>query len=822
METFLQDVRHALRMLRQSLGFTVAAVAALALGIGANTAIFSVVNTVLLEPLPYPDPARLVMLTNTSPQGQGPGASPAKFNHWKRQTATLHDISAYQFSVANLTGGSDPEQLVSGNVTAGFFRLFGAPLSAGRSFSAEEERPGGGRVVLLSEGFWRRRFGSDPQMVGRTIAIDDTPHEVIGIVGPFDTEAIESPDGPPDVWLPFQIDPDSRDQGHFFVASGRLNDGASVETAAAQLKVSAEEFRQAFPTALCPQCAFGVQPLQESVVGNVRSSLWVLMGAVAFVLLIACANVANLLLVRGTARKREIAVRAAIGAGRGRIVRQLVTESLVLSALGGMFGLLIGMAGIRLLLALNPGNIPRIGDGGAAVSLDWRVLLFTALVVVVTGLVFGVFPALQASRTDLTVALKEGSGRSGSGFRQNRARALLVVSELGLALVLLVGAALFIRTFIALRAVNPGFETERVMTLRMSLTGDRFKAASAAAQVIRDGTERLAAIPGVEVAGASCCVPLQGGLGLPFTIVGRPLEGPFHGGGSYTPISPTYFSAFRIPVVRGRAFTDADAGGTPGVAIINQAMAKQYWPDGDPLADRITIGGKALGPQFDEPPRQIVGIVGDVRDGALSREPRPVMYVPWAQMSDLHARNLTSISPLAWIVRTRVAPTSLTAAIQRELRQASGGVPAARPRTMDEVVARSTARQDFNMVLLTVFAAAALLLAAIGIYGLMAYSVEQRTQEIGIRVALGADAPTVRNMIVRQGMTVALIGVAIGLASAFGLARVVASFLYGVTARDPLVFAGVPILLAGVALVGVWLPAQRAARVDPATALRAE
>ncbi len=822
METLLQDVRHALRMLRQSPGFTAAAVAALALGIGANTAIFSVVNTVLLEPLPYTDPARLVMLTNTSPQGQGPGASPTKFNHWKRQTASLHDISAYRFTVVNLTGGTDPEQIVSGEVTADFFRLFGAPIVVGRTFSAGEVRPNGGRVVLLSDGFWQRRFDRDQAIVGRSVAIDGAPHEVIGIVGPFDTEAIESPNGPPDVWLPFQIDPNSTNQGHFFAAAARLNDGLSVDAAAAQLKLSAEAFRQEFPTALCTQCAFGVQPLQEVVVGNVRSSLWVLTGAVAFVLLIACANVANLLLVRATARKREIAVRSAIGAGRGRIVRQLVTESLVLSAIGGVLGLFVGMAGIRALLAVNPGNIPRIGEGGAAVSLDWRVLAFTALVVIVTGLLFGVVPALHASRTDLTVSLKEGSGRSGSGFRQNRARALLVMSELGLALVLLVGAALFIRTFLALRDVNPGFDAGQVLTLQMSLTGDRFTTTNAVARVIRDGTERLAALPGVEVAGASCCVPLQGGLGLPFVISGRPSEGPFHGGGSYTPISPTYFSAFKIPVMRGRAFTEQDAQGTPGVVIINQAMAKQYWPDGDPLADRITVGGKALGPQFDEPPRQIIGIVGDVRDGALNREPRPVMYVPWAQMTDLHTSNLTGITPLAWIVRTRAEPATLTAAVQTELRQASGGVPAARPRTMREVVARSTARQDFNMLLLTVFAGAALALAAIGIYGLMAYSVEQRTQEIGIRVALGADGAAVRNMIVRQGMTVALVGVAIGLASAFGLARAVASFLYGVTARDPMVFVAVPLVLTAVALVGVWLPAQRAARVDPASALRAE
>ena len=398
---------------------------------------------------------------------------------------------------------------------------------------------------------------------------------------------------------------------------------------------------------------------------------------------------------------------------------------------------------------------------------------------------------------------------------------MLVVSEMALALVLLVGAALFIRTFVALRDVKPGFDATRVLTMRMSLTGARFAKTAAVAQVIRDGTERLNALPGVEMAGATCCVPLQGGLGLPFVIEGRPLtNGPFHGGGGFTPISATYFSAFKIPIVRGRAFTDRDTGGAPNVAIINQAMAKQFWPNGDPLADRITIA-KGL-PELADPTRQIVGVVGDVRAFGLGQDPPPTIYIPWAQVPDAHNANLVGITPLAWIVRTRGEPYSLSTAIQTELRQASGGLPVARPRTMDEVVRQSTARSDFNMLLLTIFAGSALLLAAIGIYGLMAYSVQQRTQEIGIRLALGAEPQTVRNMVIRQGMSVALVGVAIGIASAFGLTQLIASFLFGVAARDPVVFVAVPLLLSAVALVGVWLPARRAARVDPVIALRTE
>jgi len=820
MDTLLHDLRHAVRMARQSPAFTAAAVAALALGIGANTAIFSVVNTVLLRPLPYPEPSRLVYFTNTSPQGSGPGASPTRFNIWRKQTGAFQDVSAYRFSAVNLTEG-DPEQIATAHVSAEFFRLFGAPVALGRTFTAAEDLPNGGRVVVLSDGFWRRRFGADPAIVGRTMSLNGEPHDIIGVLGPFDTEAVQSQAGPPDLYLPFQIDPNSTMQGVFFTVAARLKPGVVPAAVTGQLQQAASEFRAAFPNVLGPQNGFGSELVQEIMVRNVRASLLVLLGAVAFVLLIACANVANLLLVRATVRRREMAIRAAIGAGRGRIIRQLLTESVALSAAGGAIGMVLGVVGIRALLSLNPGNIPRVGLDGGRVGIDWRVLAFTVAVSLLTGLIFGLVPALQASRVDLNTAIKESSNRSGSGFRQNRARSVLVVVEMGLALVLLIGAALFIRTFMALRAVEPGYDVHHVMTMRMSLRGPRFATAASVAQLMRDGSERLAALPGVEVASAAIGLPLEGGFGLGFVIEGRPLDGPVHGGGGFAPIGPSYFQAFKIPVVRGRAFTVQDTAAAPKVVIINQAMAKQYWPNGDPLADRLTVGG-GLGPRMGLVGHQIVGIVGDVRDAALNRDPGPVMYFPWAQVPDAHSANLIDIVPISWIIRTRGEPYALSAAIQRELRIASGGLPAARPRSMEEVVSRSTARSDFNMILLTTFAAAALVLAAIGIYGLMAYSVQQRTQEIGIRIALGAAAESVRNMVIRQGMSVALLGVAIGAAAAFGLSRVIASFLFGVTARDPLVFTVVPALLTAVAFLGVWLPARRAATVDPVVALREE
>jgi len=820
MESLLQDFRYSVRMLWRNPAFTMAVIGALALGIGVNTAIFSVINTVLLKPLPYPDPDRLMVFVNTSPQGSGPAASPTKFNVWRQQTRAFQDVAAYRFNTVNLTGTNDPEQIAAGQVSADFFRLFGAPVIAGRTFTADEDRPNGGRVVVLSDGYWKRRFAGDRTLVGRTVSLNGESYLVVGILGPFDTGAIRQA-GPPDVWLPFQIDPNSAMQGHFFMTAGRFKPGVTAASANEQLQVAANDFRHKYPDALGPQASFGTQSLEDVVVGNVRSSLLVLMGAVSFVLLIACANVANLLMVHATARKREIAIRAAIGAGRGRIIRQLLTESVTLAMIGGACGLALGVIGIRALLAVNPGNIPRIGINGSGVSVDWRVVAFTATVSLTTGLLFGLLPALRASRADLSTTLKESGGQTGGSIRHNKARALLVVSEMGLALVLLVGAALFIRTFVALRAVKPGFDAQQVVTMGMSLTGTRFQNTPAVAEVIRNGEDRLAVLPGVEAAGATCCIPLQGGLGLPFVIEGRPLpSGPFHGGGGFAVISSAFFSAFKIPVVRGRAFTAQDTGAAVKVAIINQAMARQYWPTGDPLADRITIA-KGL-PELGDFTRQIVGVVGDVRDGGLNREPRPMMYIPWAQVPDAHNATLVGITSLNWIVRTRAGSPALNGAIQNELRQASGGLPVARPRSMDDIVAQSMARSDFNTLLLTIFAGCAVLLAAIGIYGLMAYSVQQRTQEIGIRAALGADSRHVRNMIVRQGMSVALLGVAIGLASAFGLTRIVASFLFGVTAQDPAVFVAVPLLLSAVALIGVWFPARRAARVDPAIALRAE
>lgn len=807
-------------MFWQNRGFTLAAVAALAIGIGSNTAIFSVINTVLLKPPPFHDPERIVVFMNTSPQGNGMGASPAKFNHWRAQTDVVTDVSAFRNGVVNWTGGEVPEQLQSAQVTLDFFKLFGAPILIGRSFSADEDRPKSPKVTLISEGLWQRRFASDPQILGKTLLLGGDPHSIIGVVGSsFDFREF-GPDS--DVWVPFQIDPNTADQGHYFNAAGRLKPGIPVEQARTQIAASAAEYLRKYPNALGEKGGFSVEPLREALVQNIRETLLVLGIAVGFVLLIACSNVANLLLARAIGRKREMAIRAALGAGRARLIRQLLTESVLLSLAGAVVGSILGLVGIRALLSVNTANLPRMGIDGALVAVDWRVLAFTGIVAIVTALLFGLIPALQGSHADLNATLKEASSRSGSGFRQNKIRTVLVVSEIALSVILVVGAALLIRTSLALASVNPGFDAKNVLTMRMSLAGQRYVTSAAIDQLAREGTEKIKAIPGVIQASASCCIPLEGGYGLPFIVVGRPLDkGPFHGGGSWKTISPDYFDVFQIPMVQGRSFTERDNGASAQVVIINQAMAKQFWPKGDPLNDRIWIGKDIMSELAAEQPRQIIGVVSDVRDGALNRDPQPAMFVPAAQVPDaLNALNIR-LTPLAWLIRTQGNPYALSATIQEQLRQVSG-LPISDVRTMEEIVSRSTSRQQFNMLLMSIFGGSALFLAAIGVYGLMAYSVQQRTQEIGIRMALGAETGDVRTMVVRQGMTFALIGVVVGTAAAFGLAKLIASFLFGVQPWDPLVFIAVPVLLAIIALIAVGIPAMRATQIDPINALRYE
>jgi putative ABC transport system permease protein len=818
-ENIGRDLRFVLRSLAKTPGFTTTAVVVLAVGIGANTAIFSVVNTILLKPLSYPEPESLVQLVNVDPQGTDAAASVPKLNIWRQQTTIFQHVAGYDEGGAglNLTGGDNPEQVQGVHVTADFFPLFGAPVLAGRTFTAAEDSPKGGHVVVLSYGLWKRRLGGNPNIVGTSIQLDGQPFVVVGVIGRnFVTESGG------DLWLPYQFDLTSQDRANYFFVAARLKPGITLQMANARLKIAVDQYRNTYPGALGPQGGFGVILLQESIIGDTRSSILVLLGAVGFVLLIACANVGNLLLIRASGRKRELATRAALGAGRVQIIRQLLTESLVLSLTGGILGLILGIVGVRLLLAISPGGIPRIGENGSAVTLDLNVLFFTFAISVITGILFGLVPAISASRPNLAATLNESSNRSGVGFRSGRLRSVLVVSEMALALILVVGAALLIRTFQNLQNVDPGFNPNNVLTMAMSVNGERFQKTAGVAQIIREGTDRLNAVPGVTSAAAACCLPLQGGFGMSFDIVGRPKgTDPSTGGGGYFPVSWSYFNTFQVAILRGRNFTERDDGAAPGVVIINAAMAKEFWPKSDPLVDQLLIGADA-GPVFKEPPRQIIGIVGDTRDGGLDQDPAPTMYIPIAQMPDKVTALNSRITPLWWIVRSRVEPSTLIKPTAVALREATGGLPVGHVRTMNEIAISTISRQRFSMLLLTIFGSSALLMAAIGIYGFMAYSVQQRTQELGIRMALGAQAPNIRNMVVRQGMVLAGVGVVIGIGGALGLTRLLAGFLFGVKAWDPTAFVATPLLLSAVALLAVWIPAYRATRVDPVTALRFE
>jgi putative ABC transport system permease protein len=828
MDTVLSDLKYSIRIFLKSPDFTITVMLALALGIGATTAIFSVVNAVLLKPLPIFDSDRFVMLMSTwvSETGERKSfsdASPAKFEHWRAQSSVVQDVSAFVPGVINYTRGDVMEQLRSMRASSDFFRCWAIKILRGRTFTPEEDLPNGPRIALISQGLWMRRFAGDPQILGKTILLDGEPYVVIGIAA--DSPSLGEFGPPPDVYVPFQLDPNTRDLGDFFKVVARLRRGVTLEQAKARLQTSVGEYRAKFPSSLAfgPKDGFNILRFRDAIVGDTRPLLLILLGAVGLVLLIACANVANLLLAQATGRRREIAIRAAMGAARGRMIHQLLTESVLLSFVGGALGLWLGYAGIRALLAVNTADLPLVGQNGSAVNIDWRVAGFAVAVSLVTGIVFGLFPALQASRVDLNSILKDSGGRSGTGLRQTKVRAGLVVSETGLAVILLVGSALLIRSFVALYRVDRGFETKNVVTMRTALTDPKYLKSVGAANMIRNGLQHIRLLPNVVAASTTCCLPLlQGFYGQPFEIIGKPpANGQDVPAGGWSVVSPGFFDVFQIPVRRGRTFADRDDERASPVVVINERMAKEYWKDDDPLRSRIVIGRGMMKEFKDEPRRQIVGIVGDMRNERLNADPLPMMYVPQAQLPNAENAWLARNGQMVWILRTRGAPNRLVPAIREQLRRTTG-LPVSNILSMDEVMSLSTEKQRFNMLLMTVFGCAATLLAGLGIYGLMAYIVEQRTKEIGIRLAIGAEASQVRNMVVGQGMSLALVGVILGMLAAWGLSRLMESMLFGVKARDPLVFLAVPAMLGAVALMAVWLPANRASRVNPTDTLRYE
>ena len=789
------------------------AIIAISLGIGANTAIFSVINAVLLQPLSYPDPARIVRFLTQYPDGTGPLANVPEFSLWKAQKDVFEEVAAYDDlgPALNLTSGPFPEQIQGKHVTADFFRLFGAQVVLGRTFTEAEDRPNGGNWVVLSEALWRHHFSSDPQILGKSILLGNMSYTVIGVISSqfrFET--------PADVYLPCQFNLNGLSRADQFTGAARLRPGVTLQAANARLQTLVPAYRQELHLSDL-HYGFSVESYRDSVVGDVRSSLLLLGGAVGMVLLIACANVANLLLARAAGRQQELAMRTALGASRWRVIRQLLTESVLLSLAGGVLGLVIGLIGVHALLAVSSGDIPRIGPHGSGVVLDWRVLAFTTAISIGSGVAFGLIPALRVSRVDLHSVLKSGNTRT-TDRHHHRIRSIFVIGEMALAVVLVIGTFLLIRTFIALRNVDPGFRSHNVTTMEMSVQGARFEKTTELGQMVQRTTEELERTPGVAVAAATCSVPLTGGFALPFNVV-RASPSNSQGTARWISISPHYFDVFEIAVLRGRPFDDRDRKDSLPVVMINEAMARKYWPNSDPIGWQIEIG-KGTGPEFADVPRLIVGIARDVHEEGLDQPSPPTMYLPIAQVPDSETALNSEISPLTWVIRTHGAQSVGTKVVEKKLIEMSGGLPVGKVLPMDAILLRSTARSDFTTLLLAIFGVSALVLAAIGMYGLMAYSVEQRTHEIGIRMALGAGMPDVRRMIVIQGMRLAIVGAVLGVAGAYWLTRFLASFLFGVQSHDPAAFLAVPLFLSLIALIAAWVPATRATRVAPMEALR--
>jgi len=802
MKTLLKDLAYGARMLRKSPGFTAAAVATLALGIGANTAIFSVVNGVLLRPLQYADADRLVMIwENNHAKGWDTfSVAPANFVDWRQQAKSFAGLIAAGGASFTLTGADEPELLEGARVSADLFSVLGMQPMLGRGFLPEEDVPGKNHVVVLGHGLWQRRFGGDPAVVGRGIVLGGEPYTIVGVAAPeftFRGADLYAP-------IAFSAEELSHRGSHYTIVVGRLASGATLAAAQTEMDGIADRLRAQYPDS---NAGWGtsVISLQEQVVGGVRPALLMLLGAVAFVLLICCANVANLLLARGVGRHREIAIRAALGAGRARIVRQLLTESVLLAAIGGGLGVLLAAWGIDLLQAANPDSVPRL----RAIGMDTSVAGFTVGLSLLTGLLFGLYPALQASRSDLSGALKEGGRTGEAGVGRRRARSALVVSEVALALVLLIGAGLMLRSFDRVLHVAPGFRPEHVLTLATDLPAARYAQPEQRVGFYRDMVERLRVIPGVEAAAAVTYPPLSGGdLLYSFQIEGRP-QSPdgIDPSANYAAVTSDYFRVLGIPLLRGRAFSEQDSGSGAAVAIIDETFARRFFPGEDPIGKRVLITNS------NSAWREIVGVVGSVTHYALESGPTLAIYEP-------HAQN--PVPEMTIVLRTPSDPAGVVGAAKAAFHAVDPMQPVASIRTMEEVLSAAVAPRRFPLVLIVVFAGVALVLALLGLSGVIAYTVSQRTHEIGVRLALGACRSDVVHMIVRQGARLVLVGIGTGVVASLLLTQLATKLLFGVSATDPATFTVVPLLLAGAALLASWLPARRAAKVDPMSALRAE
>ncbi len=814
METLLQDIRYGVRMLLKAPSFSIVATIALALGIGANTAIFSVVNAVLLRPLPFAKSEDLMMVWETDPvRGQKSGsASYPNFHDWRDQNQSFEKMAAYYNSDFIVTGKGDSARLQGAVVSSDLFPVLGATPMLGRSFRPEEDKPGeGGRVAILSQGLFESRFGSDPSAVGQSLTLDGNNYTVVGVM-PHNFKFPVQND-PVDLWTTVAGDGEGEDPvtaqrgAHFLRVIGRLKPGVSREQAQADMTAIGARLEKQYPDENLNR-NIRLEPVLEALVGDIRPALLILLGAVGCVLLIACANVANLLLARAMTRHKEMAIRTALGASRLRVVRQLLTESVLLSLAGGAIGLILAVWWSDLLIALGKDDIPR----ALQVGLDWRVLVFTLLVSVFTGVAFGLVPAFQSTKTELTESLKEGGRGSGEGARRNRVRGVLVVAELAIAVVLLVGAGLLIQSLWRLQNVSPGFNPENVLTFSVSVPEVKYST-DKQVQFYSDLLKRMESMPGVQAAGAVMPLPLSGDrFSISFETEGRPVAKGAAPSADFFTIGLGYFKAMGISMLQGREFSERDVKDSPGVIIVSQGFAEKYFPNEDPIGKRIRPGVSTHDGQKSIM-REIVGVVAEVRNRNLSAPIRPAYYVPHTQIP---------FSQMAIVVKTAGDSHALVSAARNEIASMDRELPMFNVQTMEDYVSAAVSSPRFNSTLLGIFAAVALVLTVVGLYGVMSYSVAQRTNEIGIRMALGAQTRDVLRLIVSQGLRLVVVGLVIGLVGAFALMRVISSLLFGVTARDPLTFAAVAIVLAGVALLACYIPARRASRVDPLEALHYE
>jgi len=794
-ETLIQDLRHGLRMLARNPGFTAAVVLTVTLGVGANTAVFTVANALLLRPLPFRDPEGLVVIYGTQPMTPRGPASFIEFEEWRQQARTLDAMSALSYTAFNFVGTSEPRQIRGAQVSEGFFKLLGVAPYLGRDFYDAEHKGESGNVAIISYELWQREFAGEQGAIGRILMLNDTAYSVVGVMPP--QSARINWGSATDIWTPLEPNPPWKDIGHhYLVVLARLKHGITLQQAQADMDVLAGRLKSKRGVRLVG--------LRDTLVGNTRGAILLLLVAVGFVLLIACANAANIFLARVGGRTREFAVRQALGARTTRLFRQMLTETTLLAVLGGAAALLLGTWLTRVFIRFWPPNIPNPQH----IALDWRVLVFTGAVALLTGFLFGLAPAVRTSRADLNGALKEGTRRTTATTRRRHTSDLLVVSELALASVLLIGACLLLKSYVIVENVDPGFQAQKLLTLYVYLPSSRYPDSSRRALFFEQVLERIKSLPGVRSAGASVTLPMSGDWSnANFGIQGRQFPPDQQPVAERESVSPDYFHTMGIPLLRGRLFTEEDRHGKLPVVIVNQTMAERFWPNEDPVGNRV------LGLTDKYEWQEIVGVVGDVKHGGLESASEFQTYVPYLQV------------PSPWmgiVVRTTSEPASLASSVSHQIYAVDKEQPVVKVRTMEKILADSIADRRASVFLMGLFAGLACLIAAVGIYGVVSYSVTQRTHEIGVRMALGAEKRTVLTMLLGEGLRTAGIGVGIGAVGALGLARFLASHLYGVKPSDPETFIVALLILAGVALLANYIPARRATKVDPMVALRYE